>query len=1367
MRIVGIALLFLIVSSTTHAQLSFCPGSKGVPVFTENFGNGTTFGPPLPAGFTNYPFVAGAPNDGFYTVSSATNLYSTWHNSPDHTPDSTNGPNGKALIVNANASTSGDFYKRTVSGLCSNTTFEFSAYLLNVYNPGSGFCGGSEIPINVRFEIWNDTETVLLGSGNTGSIMGTFSPNWQQFALVFTTTSQTTVVLKMKNNGLGGCGNDLAIDDIEFRACGDLTTVTSPGVVGSSLVTCQNPISIQLIASTTGSATNFYQWQSSTDNVNWIDIPAANAPTYTTPNLTSAIFYRTKIAQDLANIGNSVCSTNSNVFSISFVSGPGNAVSNGDVSICSGAAIPALSVTSVPGTNVNWYDAPTGGTLLQANSNSFVPTAAGTFYAEVIDPVSNCRSTSRTAVVLSIEAIPNTSVSANTTICTGNSATINFSGTPNATVIYTINGGINQTQTLDNLGQAAVVIPNVISTQQIDLVSVSSGSPTNCSQSLSQSISINVSTIPTANISAPLSVCSGSSATVTFSGTPNATVNYTRNSGPIESQTLDSSGQATLTILNVTGSIQIDLVSVSAGSSGACIQNLTQSITINVSATPTAAIASATSICEGSNVTVDFTGTPNATVAFTINGGATESQVLNSSGLGTLTIPNVTNNQQIDLISVTAGSPNVCSQNLAQSITVVVVPIPTAVISANTAICSGNPATILFSGTPNSVVTYSINGGASQLQTIDNTGLSTLLIGNVTTNTQVVLSSVASASLPACSQNLSLAVTINLITNPTAAISAQTPICSGASSTVIFTGTPNSTVTYTIDSGPNLTQTLDNSGQVNLVLTNITAAKSITLVSVSSGSSGTCFQTLSQSITVNVVPVPTATMAGPASVCSGNSATITFTGTPNAIVTFTIDGGLSQTQTLDGSGLATVTIPGVFSTKIIGLITVSSPGSSLCFQNLSQSITINVAPIPTAGISVNPAVICASQSTTITFTGSPNATVFYTTNGTNEQSTVLDATGNSIVAISNLSTTTSFELTRVSFEAVGCSNLISASAIVTVNQIPTISFAGNLVYCSGETTLVALQSNLAGTSFSWTANQQNLTGASVGSGNQIIQTLETTATGSGNVLYVVTPERNGCSGNPVTINILVNEIPVVRLQGGAICLSNAGSITTEPFLLDTQLGAPEYSFQWFFEGNPIIGATIGTYEAFQVGQYAVLVTNTATGCSAPISSVAVTERDKGERLIIQQSEPFSYSPVIAVTVVGGSGPFLYQLNDGIFQSSNTFYDVPEGDHIIRVTDGESCTDLTAGVTVLNYPRFFTPNDDGFNDTWNIKGLASDSKIFIFDRYGKLLKQLSPSGLGWDGTYNGQRLISSDYWFTVIYRIGGADKIFRAHFTLKR
>ncbi|MFM2265556.1 MAG: hypothetical protein RLZ77_976, partial [Bacteroidota bacterium] len=86
-----------------------------------------------------------------------------------------------------------------------------------------------------------------------------------------------------------------------------------------------------------------------------------------------------------------------------------------------------------------------------------------------------------------------------------------------------------------------------------------------------------------------------------------------------------------------------------------------------------------------------------------------------------------------------------------------------------------------------------------------------------------------------------------------------------------------------------------------------------------------------------------------------------------------------------------------------------------------------------------------------------------------------------------------------------------------------------------------------------------------------------------------------------------------------------------------------------------------------------------------------------------------------------------------------------------------------------YPYFFTPNQDGFNDTWNVIGLEDQesAKVFIFDRYGKLLKQISPQGKGWDGTYNNNQMPSTDYWFTLEYNENGNQKKFGSHFSLKR
>ena len=137
----------------------------------------------------------------------------------------------------------------------------------------------------------------------------------------------------------------------------------------------------------------------------------------------------------------------------------------------------------------------------------------------------------------------------------------------------------------------------------------------------------------------------------------------------------------------------------------------------------------------------------------------------------------------------------------------------------------------------------------------------------------------------------------------------------------------------------------------------------------------------------------------------------------------------------------------------------------------------------------------------------------------------------------------------------------------------------------------------------------------------------------------------------------------------------------------------------------------------------------------------------------------------------GNGVYEFSLDDGPWQESGIFENVSAGSHIVKARDINGCGIGVTTILVIDYPHYFTPNGDGYHDTWNIVGIGTqtNAKIYIFDRYGKLLKQLSPAGTGWDGTFNGELLSTSDYWFQVEYDepISGERKSFKAHFTLKR
>lgn len=142
--------------------------------------------------------------------------------------------------------------------------------------------------------------------------------------------------------------------------------------------------------------------------------------------------------------------------------------------------------------------------------------------------------------------------------------------------------------------------------------------------------------------------------------------------------------------------------------------------------------------------------------------------------------------------------------------------------------------------------------------------------------------------------------------------------------------------------------------------------------------------------------------------------------------------------------------------------------------------------------------------------------------------------------------------------------------------------------------------------------------------------------------------------------------------------------------------------------------------------------------------------------------------------VQGNGSYEYAINGGEFQDSSIFLDVPPGQNTLVINDKNGCgTTEPIPFLVVGYPKFFTPNGDGIHDAWNILGIETlnDPVVFIFDRYGKLLKQLDETTIGWDGTFNGRPMPSSDYWFRLEYErdengVLVANTV-RTHFSLVR
>ncbi|ARV12686.1 hypothetical protein BTO09_10155 [Gilvibacter sp. SZ-19] len=273
----------------------------------------------------------------------------------------------------------------------------------------------------------------------------------------------------------------------------------------------------------------------------------------------------------------------------------------------------------------------------------------------------------------------------------------------------------------------------------------------------------------------------------------------------------------------------------------------------------------------------------------------------------------------------------------------------------------------------------------------------------------------------------------------------------------------------------------------------------------------------------------------------------------------------------------------------------------------------------------------------------------------------------------------------------------------------------------------------------------------------------------------VTNTDTGCFAI-TTLTLEVSPLPVISLEDSyRLCVDEFGnpiqneSGEASPPVLNTGLSDLDYTFEWFLNGNPL-PETTSSIVARAGGTYTVIATETTSGlgCSAEASTTVTVS-----------SPPTTFSAEVITNAfaddhqiqaeASGLGVYFFQLDDGPLQESGLFTNVSPGDHIVTIVDQNGCGSVSIPVGVIDYPLFFTPNQDGYHDTWNIIGIASNptAQIYIYDRFGKLLKQLSPLGPGWDGTYNGNPMPSSDYWFQVIYDEDEVEKEFRGHFTLKR
>ncbi|WP_418509387.1 choice-of-anchor L domain-containing protein [Corallibacter sp.] len=260
-------------------------------------------------------------------------------------------------------------------------------------------------------------------------------------------------------------------------------------------------------------------------------------------------------------------------------------------------------------------------------------------------------------------------------------------------------------------------------------------------------------------------------------------------------------------------------------------------------------------------------------------------------------------------------------------------------------------------------------------------------------------------------------------------------------------------------------------------------------------------------------------------------------------------------------------------------------------------------------------------------------------------------------------------------------------------------------------------------------------------------------------LYVKITNNNACySVSEVVIHI--NENPDLLPDETILyCLNDFPTFT----YLDagiTNGSINNYTFTWEKDGTDL-NTNTSQIAINETGVYTVTVTN-ANGCSA-IRTITVTPSNIAT---IDDVSIIEASSNNSITIhASGEGDYEYALDNSSFQDSNIFTNVSAGLYTIFVRDKNGCGLISKDVSVLGFPKFFTPNGDGDNDTWKPIGITSNQlTIKIFDRYGKLIKELNASENGWNGVFNGQNMASDDYWYHAVFQNG---KEYFGHFSLVR
>ena len=393
--------------------------------------------------------------------------------------------------------------------------------------------------------------------------------------------------------------------------------------------------------------------------------------------------------------------------------------------------------------------------------------------------------------------------------------------------------------------------------------------------------------------------------------------------------------------------------------------------------------------------------------------------------------------------------------------------------------------------------------------------------------------------------------------------------------------------------------------------------------------------------------------------------------------------------------------------------------------------------------------------------------------------TLLEAQNGSNPLFTPYSNTIPYEETifvRIYNSVTMCNNSNSNFNVI-VNPEPIVTAVSNLSYCDDDADgddenqiiqnidLESLNTQLLGNSQD--PDDYNISfhisKTDASSGNLPIASPYTNTNPVETIFVRVQNKDTSCVNDDVTFDIIINSLPEFNVNATQIlCLNDT------PKNIFVEEPAAIYSYIW----NDASGNMLSIEKNLDIaigGSYSVTATTTnGTNCSRT-KTIVVTESNPANLLpsyitIVDQGNAIGSEDNLSIVIDvlnNNLGPGDYQFalrNDDQntttpYQDNPLFENLEGGIYTIIVNDKNGCVpDATLQVSVLQFPEFFTPNGDNKNDTWIIKGANKtfypNSKINIFNRYGKIVAQIPIDENGWDGNYNSKKMPSDDYWYNI-------------------